>query len=166
MIVGRGVVGCRGNDEAAFGSRIWHDPQTDCIEWLGPTINGYGRFCNRGRRVMAHRWAYESEVGPVPDGMELDHLCRNRGCVNHDHLEPVTARENVRRGIGPTADNARKTHCPRGHLLSGSNLVPSLLNKTGRRSCLECTRRQAREGKRRQLGIRPEKYRVVEVRCS
>lgn len=72
--------------------------QFGCLEWQGArSTNGYGMFWLDGRQGGAHRWSYERLVGPVPDGLELDHLCANRGCVRPDHLEPVTHRENLRR---------------------------------------------------------------------
>lgn len=92
-----------------------------CWEWkgyVGP--NGYGRliWCHRHDRKMlhAHRVAYELMVGPIPDGLQIDHLCRNRRCVNPNHLEPVTAHTNVVvRGLGLSAENAAKKFCKRGH---------------------------------------------------
>ena len=105
-----------------------------CWLWLGclgkPSkggANGYGRFylaTDSGpyRQVQAHTYAYTLLKGPIPKGLEPDHLCRNRPCVNPDHLEPVTRRENVRRGENPQAKNAKKTHCNNGHPLSGDNL--------------------------------------------
>lgn len=102
-----------------------------CWEWVaGRTGRGYGAFWIDGKQYLAHRIAYELEVGPIPKGMTLDHLCRNRACVRPDHLEVVSRGENVLRGEGLTAVNARKTHCPRGHeydLISG-----------GRRRCRTC----------------------------
>lgn len=90
-----------------------------CWEWTAATMkqNGYGVF-NRGRSdgtVLAHRFSYELLVGPIPDGLQLDHLCRNRICVNPDHLEPVTQRENLLRGTTLPGQNARKDRCPQGH---------------------------------------------------
>ena len=89
---------------------------TRCWEWRGYLAeDGYGLFSPHHHNVPAHRFAYESLIGPIPVGLQLDHLCRNRACVNPSHLEPVTARTNQLRGIGPPATNARKTHCPQGH---------------------------------------------------
>jgi hypothetical protein len=90
---------------------------------------------NRGAHLMAHRAAYELAHGPVPPGMVLDHRCRERTCINPAHLEPVPNRENVLRGVGPSAVNARKTACKRGHPLAGPNLYRM---PDGRRQCRAC----------------------------
>lgn len=95
---------------------------------------GYGQFSWKGKLVNAHKFSYELINSKVPDGMTLDHLCRNRKCVNPKHLEIVTRTENVMRGEGVCAKNKRKTHCKRGHKLSGSNLR---LDKDGRH-CRTC----------------------------
>lgn len=91
--------------------------ESGCWEWVGAKSGvGYGTVTVGGSHTKsAHRWMYEQVKGPIPDGMTLDHLCRKRDCVNPDHLEVVTMTENVLRGDGPTARNARKTHCARGH---------------------------------------------------
>lgn len=108
--------------EQRFWSKV--DASGDCWLWLGSiTANGYGQTSVGGRRQAAHRYAYEQTVGPIPNGLQLDHLCRVHACVNPDHLEPVTNRENVLRGVGTSAVNARKTHCIHGHPLSGDNLM-------------------------------------------
>jgi hypothetical protein len=91
-------------------------------------------------------------VGPIPEGMEIDHLCRNRGCVNPEHLEPVTRQENIRRSQSISVANAAKTHCPYGHLLSGANLY--LRPNRGGRACRECVRKAIRESCRRIRGAR------------
>jgi hypothetical protein len=87
-----------------------------CLVWSGPFVNkGYGAFHVDGKRVRAQRWIYELVHGPIPVGLVVDHLCRNHSCVNPTHLDAVTNRENVLRGVGTPAVHARKTHCPAGH---------------------------------------------------
>lgn len=102
---------------------------------------GYGRAVVGARHCRAHVLAYEAFVGPVPDGLELDHLCRNRTCVNPRHLEPVTHRENVLRGECFAAVNARKTHCPQGHPYAGDNLY---IEGHSRR-CRKCSRARGKD---------------------
>ena len=111
--------------------------QDGCWVWQAATLKGYGQF-NVGHRICyAHRVAYELVVGPIPDGLELDHLCRNTLCVNPDHLEPVTMRVNILRSQSEPANNARKTHCPHGHAYDAEN---TYVNPKGHRSCRECRR--------------------------
>lgn len=119
-----------------------------CLEWRGQRNSaGYGRILVNGKRVFVHRLAYEMFVGKIPPGFEVDHLCRNRLCVRPDHLEAVTSAQNTLRSGNPAAINARKTHCPQGHLLDGDNLRRT---PRGSRRCRACDREQARE-RRRQL---------------
>lgn len=103
-----------------------------CVEWTAArTYNGYGRFTlGHGRSVPAHRFAYEQFVGPVPDGMEMDHLCRNPACVNPKHLEPVTRKENVRR-----QPKTGRPHCKWGHLFTPEN---TRIDGRGYRQCRLC----------------------------
>lgn len=89
--------------------------ETGCWDWQGVTSNGYGQFRD-GRTVKAHRFAYELLIGPIPAGRVLDHLCRNRACVNPAHLEAVTQGENLRRS---PMNPIHRTHCPKGHPLDG-----------------------------------------------
>ncbi len=118
--------------------RFWSKVNTDgvCWEWTAAhTPDGYGSFnVTKTSRWRSHRWAYEHLVGPIPDGLQLDHLCRNPPCVNPDHLEPVTNRENGARGAAGIYQKV-KTHCPRGHPYSGDNLI---VRKLGRRACRTC----------------------------
>lgn len=112
-----------------------------CIDWLGSTIPaGYGRFWSGAGVVYAHRWSYEHHLGKIPDGMQIDHLCRNTSCVNPDHLEPVTQHINLLRGHGWAGEHARKTHCPAGHPYAGANLY---LSRSGERHCRACRRNRA-----------------------
>lgn len=118
-----------------------------CWEWIGQLgAQGYGVFSFQRKDTAAHRWIYQRLVGPVPAQLELDHLCRNRSCVNPDHLEPVTHKENVLRGSGVAAMHARKTHCIRNHELSGSNLRVRLkAGKYVERVCRQCFNDRRRE---------------------
>jgi hypothetical protein len=126
--------------------RFWAKVEkTDtCWLWRATTRHGYGRFYVDGRLLNAHRWAYEYLVGPIPDGLDLDHLCRVRRCVNPTHLEPTTRRENVLRGTGAGARHAAKTHGVWGHPFDAQN-TDATPRKWGRRRCRACRRL---EGKR------------------
>lgn len=127
--------------EERFWSKVDKDGPGGCWEWTaGKDWDGYGIFHESHRRSRrAHRYAYELLVGPIPEGLTTDHLCRNRGCVNPTHLELVTPVENVMRGESDAAKNARKGTCKAGHPLSGPNL--SIYARDGSRVCLECRRR-------------------------
>lgn len=117
-------------------SKVDRRSTDECWLWTASTAGaaGYGRLWRNGKAVRAHRLVYELLVGPIPAGLELDHLCRNRPCVNPAHLEPVSGAENLRRGEGFGGTNARKTHCPRGHEYT------RLIERTGpRRRCRTCS---------------------------
>lgn len=120
-----------------FMAKVSPEPNSGCWFWTGYVNHqNYGRFYNGKKSVLAHRWAYEHFVGSIPDSRELDHLCRIPCCVNPDHLDPVSHRQNILRGNGACARNAKKTHCPKGHPYSGSNLY---LSRTRReRICRRC----------------------------
>lgn len=111
--------------------------ESGCWEWTGPLCKttGYGQPTFNKVTIGAHRLAYMLWVGPIPAGKHwhIDHLCRNRACVNPGHLELVTRRENILRGVGVTAVNARKTHCDSGHSDWGVYV-------SGERYCRECSR--------------------------
>lgn len=94
----------------------------DCWEWGGTILNnGYGRFMVKKKTVLVHRYSYELYVGEVPEGLVIDHLCRNRRCVNPDHLEPVTNEENLFRGLGYRIMNGMDDSCIRGHKYTEEN---------------------------------------------
>ncbi|MEU4967832.1 HNH endonuclease signature motif containing protein [Streptomyces smyrnaeus] len=124
----------------------------ECWEWTGElSEKGYGRTQRKGRYTGAHRAVYEHLVGPIPEGLVLDHLCRNPPCVNPAHLEPVTNRDNILRGIGVGAINAQKTHCIRGHEFTPENtlrLGPNWPGGPDRRACRTCRRAKNREAMR------------------
>lgn len=107
--------------------------------WISNRVaqpNGYTKLGVKGRTLLTHRVAYEAFVGPIPDGLMIDHLCRVRACCNPAHLEPVDARENLVRGDTLTAHQVQQTHCLRGHPLSGENLY--LRPDRFGRMCREC----------------------------
>lgn len=137
-----------------------------CWLWKGwKHESGYGRFVIHGNNTYPHRIAYEVVKGRIPEGKTLDHLCRNRLCVNPDHLEPVTNRENLIRGNGFAGQNIRKTHCPNGHRLEEGNLVRSQL-KLGRRTCVICNRERQRLWRRNHLKQRIEYQRAYRARMK
>jgi hypothetical protein len=126
-------------------ARFWAKVEIgDCWHWVGANNgNGYGRFWWNGRIVYPHRLVYEVLVGVIPAGLYLDHLCRNPGCVNPDHLEPVTARENSLRGAG-AASRFFHDACDRGHVYTREN---TYITPNGHRRCRGCT--NARQNERR-----------------
>ncbi|MBZ6258153.1 HNH endonuclease [Streptomyces olivaceus] len=107
----------------------------------------YGAFYTNGRTVRAHQYAYEQAHGPIPTGAEVDHRCRRRNCVNVLHLELTDHRTNTLRSTGPTAINARKTHCPAGHAYDATNTRRRPDNS---RACRTCERTRTRTTPERQ----------------
>lgn len=136
-------------------ARFWkYVNKTDtCWLWTGHLDReGYGKFRGASERVRAHKFAYESLVGPVPDGLVLDHVvargCTNRHCVNPAHLEPVTCGENIRRGRTGCAQTA-KTHCPQGHEYTPEN---TRISRRNERICKACARQRCRDDYWRRKG--------------
>lgn len=136
-----------------FMSRVETGP--GCWRWRGyPNGPGYGKFTIGRDNIYAYRFSYEAFVGPVPEGLTIDHLCGDPTCVRPSHLEPATQRENILRGSGPTAVNARRTHCKHGHPLSGDNLMLVRSGGSVRRRCRECTRAITRRWQAKQKASR------------
>lgn len=125
-------------DDARAPSSFWgRVEKTDtCWLWTGAIQKpGYGRYSFEGRLWLAHRWAYETFVGPIPEGLTIDHLCGVKNCVRPDHLEAVTSRENTLRSPNTMASrHAAKTHCPRNHPYDEANTLVS----GGARYCRKC----------------------------
>jgi hypothetical protein len=112
----------------------------ECWEWQArKDKHGYGVFSlTHSQRVLAHRFAYESKIGPIPAGLTIDHLCRNHPCCNPAHMEPVTIGENVRRGMSAQIEATRRraiTHCPQGHPYDAEN---TYITPSGARACKTC----------------------------
>ncbi len=119
--------------EVRFKKYVSINESTGCWEWTGALDpSGYGAFKDKGKKINAHRWSYEHHRGTIPEGLQLDHLCRVRKCVNPDHLEPVTGKVNTRRGL---AGKLRATHCIHGHPYTWEN---TYWRKQGDRECRTC----------------------------
>jgi len=128
--------------------RFWSKVEkTDyCWNWRGhKNAYGYGDFKINEKHLQAHRFSYELIKGKIPEGLQLDHLCRNRSCVNPDHLEAVTSKVNLLRGKGLTSQNARKTHCIHGHEFTPENTYfQKRSNGVVSRLCKACLRQHNR----------------------
>lgn len=139
------------DEEIAKEPRFWSkvDFTGECWLWTAcATSNGYGRYADRRFRcrwILAHRRAYALQVGPIPNALTVDHLCRTKLCQRASHMELVSLPENIRRkGLhGVAAVNAAKTHCPRGHALTPDSLRGGQRRRN--RSCKRCSTERARE---------------------
>lgn len=132
--------------------RFWAkvDKTDTCWLWTRTLERGgYARFRLNGKMKSAHRLSYNDAIGPIPEGLQLDHLCRVRHCVNPDHLEPVTARENTLRGEGPASMNARRTLCVNGHPFTGLTVRP----EGNERWCHACRLESKHRYKERLRGV-------------
>lgn len=139
------------NSIASIMGRLILTP-AGCAVWPGHTVNGYGVTSFHGENCYVHRLLYEHFVGPIPEGLVLDHIvCDNPPCANFAHLRVCTDGENTLRSNNPIAANARKTHCNRGHPYSGDNL---LLRANGDRKCRTCQvqRREAERARKEAAG--------------
>ncbi len=145
---------------------IANQPANECWDWPGFKSDGYGKVSvnldERGWRCwFAHRAAYTIAHGPVDPRMEIDHLCRNRGCFNPAHLEAVSPRENALRSNSPTAKNAQKTHCKNGHPFDETNTYWfETKYGTPARACRQCTREMHQRNQRKYALKRTEKRRA------
>jgi hypothetical protein len=117
------------------------DNMDGCWVWTASGARGYGLFYPGRPGTYAHRYSYELAKGPIPDGYQVDHLCRNKGCVNPSHLEAVTPQVNVLRSTSFAAREARVTHCPRGHAYDENNTY--IVRREGQRPKRQCRRCKA-----------------------
>jgi len=134
--------------------RITIDANTGCWTWSGPIQpNGYAMMSVGRSRRYVHRLAFETWIGPIPRGLDIDHLCRNRACCNPQHLEPVARAENINRGNGPNVLarlNGNKTHCANGHEFTSDN---TRMRPSGGRRCRTCARDESRAKRSKLRGI-------------
>ncbi len=131
-----------------FNQKWIPEPNSGCWLWTACQNNkGYGSIRINGKMMLAHRFSYEIHRGSIPEKLSLDHLCRTPLCVNPNHLEIVTHRQNVLRGISPMAKYAKQTHCKRGHLFSKENIYDVSNWKQKSRPCKICRKQRYQERK-------------------
>ena len=137
-------------------TRFWERIRIDGSCWLWTATlwpNGYAQMSINGIKRLIHRWAFETFRGPIPEGLQIDHLCRRKNCVNPAHLDVVTNRENTIRGDGPRLLGERqrgKTHCPQGHPYDEQN---TYISSVGKRHCRKCWRIHTASYKKRQKAM-------------
>lgn len=146
-----------GDDEKRFWSHV--DKTPTCWFWKGSLTQGYGYLKIKGKNTSSHRFSYELLREKIPFGKVLDHLCRTRSCVNPDHLEVVSNKENILRGVGLGAIESRMVNCKYGHPLQGNNLYIRL---DGKRRCRLCNKNAAKEWRGRTFGKSKEEYRPIQ----
>jgi hypothetical protein len=135
-----------------FYAKTRRDEATGCLNWTAATWGPqrrYGRISWNGGSALAHRVAWIVERGPIPDGYEIDHLCKNTLCVEVSHLEPVPPHVNRGRAASPSSLNAVKTECPLGHPYNAEN---TYYDRDGGRDCRACRRRRSQESRQRRAG--------------
>jgi len=148
--------------EIRFNEKYIPVTESGCWLWLGSQNgNGYGKFNLNGKTIYAHRYSYIKHIGIISEGLQIDHKCRVRCCVNPAHLEAVTSKENNRRGTSREVAGKYqllKTHCPKGHPYSGKNLyLKKYKNGLTTRRCRMCTRNY-------DLSVYPRKKQMREKR--
>ena len=134
-----------------------NDTKGVCWEWCGTkSTDGYGMFFLNKKMRSAHRISYELFKDDIPQGLVIDHLCRNRKCVNPNHLDIVTNQENCIRGLTGKINNhnKRKTQCPKGHKLEGDNLLPHILKNYGFRQCKTCHYQRESNSRKKKRGLK------------
>lgn len=148
--------------EQRFKAKFTQTSDKDCWNWLAyKDKNGYGELNVKGKALSAHRISWILEKGIIPEGLHIDHLCRNPACVNYNHMEPVTQKVNSLRGKGLPAINKRKTTCWRGHALNEDNVYLEIKRTSVMRHCIECCKiiKQAYKNKvqiNRELNKKPK----------